>query len=125
MWISEKMARTGEGAGSRPALGEITIGGAPAAAYWDGESRNMPVVSSGGVIWRPAGGQRGLVIECEGGQRVVAGAVQEAGRPDLENGEVLIESGAASIRLKNSGEILIKGRVNIEGELTVGGVPIG
>ena len=82
-------------------------------------------LSSGGVIWRPAAGQRVLVIECEGGQRVVAGAVQEAGRPDLENGEVLIESGAASIRLKNSGEILIKGRVNIEGELTVGGVPIG
>ena len=47
------------------------------------------------------------------------GVLQSGGA--LQPGEVLIYSGGASIRLKNSGEIELSGRVEISGEAFVNG----
>lgn len=125
MWISERMARTKTESEGCAGIAEITISGASAAAYSDGESRNLPVVSAGGVLWRPAVGQKVLVIECGDGARVVAGAVQAGLPAGMANGEVYVKSASgASIYLKNSGDIIISGNVDITGTLTVGGVPV-
>jgi phage gp45-like len=125
MWLSERMARAETESKSCAGIAEITIGGAAAAAYSDGESRNLPVVSAGGVLWRPAAGQKVLVIECGDGARVVAGAVQAGLPTDLADGEVCVTAASgASIRLKNSGEIIISGNVDVMGTLSVGGVPV-
>ena len=58
-----------------------------------------------------------LVIK--GNELYVPGVLQSGGA--LQPGEVLIYSGGASIRLKNSGEIELSGRVEISGEAFVNG----
>ncbi|NCB51067.1 MAG: hypothetical protein EOM54_04185 [Clostridia bacterium] len=123
MWISEKMARRRDEAKDCAGIAEITIGGAAAAAYSDCESRNLAVASPGGVLWRPIAGQKVLIVPC-GGERVVAGAVQEGLPSGMENGEVYLKSGGASIFIRNNGQIVITGDVEIDGTLTVGGVPV-
>lgn len=123
MWISERMAQNGAPSGGA-GMAEVTIGGEWAAAYSDCESRGLAVLSAGGVLWRPAAGQKVLIVECGDGMRVVAGAVQSGQPAGMENGEVCIRSCGAIVYLKNSGEILISGDVNVTGTLKVGGVRV-
>lgn len=123
MWISERVARLRDEQKDGAGIAEVTIGGEAAAAYSDCESRGLAVVSPGGVFWRPEAGQKVLLVPC-GGERIVAGAVQEGLPPGMENGEVYLKSGGATIHIRNDGSIVITGDVDIDGVLTVGGVPV-
>ena len=76
MWISERDMRREQG---EPAaeLGVVTLGGDPAGVSLGGERRQLPVYSPGGVTWRPAAGDKVLVLKtgAAGEQPCVIGRV--------------------------------------------------
>ena len=65
MWISEQNRRL---RAEEPAaqLGRVTLGGDPAAVDLGGERRQLAVYAPGGYAWRPAPGDRVLVLTEEG-----------------------------------------------------------
>ena len=116
MWLSKRIVQ--ETPEFEPAtLGTVSIGGEDAAVVTDGEKRNARVISPGGYCWQPSASDSVLVIK--GNELYVPGVLQSGGA--LQPGEVLIYSGGASIRLKNSGEIELNGRLEISGEAFVNG----
>ena len=98
-------------------VGQVTLSGAPAGAYLDGERRDLAVLAPGGYFWRPAVGEAVLVLKQEGEPGCVAG-VRCGG--NLDPGEVLIRAGQgdAAIRLENNGT------VNLTGQVLINGVPL-
>ncbi len=123
MWISEKLLRRA-GAASAAELGETTIGGGSAAVLTQGENRDTVRIAPGGYHWLPRSGQRVLLMRCAQGENVLCGAEAEE-EQKLEPGEVYIttETGAF-IHLKNDGSLRLGGSVQVEGMLTVNGVPV-
>lgn len=115
MWMAEQHRRREPEDGSR--IGSVTLGGDPAGVCLDGERRNLPVFGPGGYVWRPAPGDQVLVIKTgtDGEAPCVAGRRNE-GAESLGEGEVLIRSGGASIRLGRDGTVSITGRVLVNGK---------
>lgn len=97
--------------------GEVTIPGDPAGVYLSGERRQLAVYAPGGYVWRPALGQRVLVLK--------AGSEQEEGcltaarqdpEQDLQPGEVRVFSqGGARITLDRQGQVLLEGELFLNG----------
>ena len=120
MWISEKTARGPE---KRQNLtGITTIGGGNAAVYTDVELRKTAVYSPGGYFWYPKVGQDVIVIKSDDKEICIAGSRQEEIPAGMEKGDVFIKSdGAAIIKIKKSGKIILSGQVEVEGSLKVNG----
>ena len=119
MWLSRKLTQHEMQNTASAQSGTVTVEGAEAAVYADGEERDAAVVSPRGFFWRPMNGEKVLVIKggVFGEEAYIVGAVQEdAGA--LSTGEVRIASvdGNAEIVLRNSGRIDINGSVFINGE---------
>ena len=111
MWLSQKVTEQApEDAGAR--LGVVSLGSETPAVLSDGEWRQTVLAGPGGYAWRPAIGQRVLLIQA-GGESCVAGRLQSPA--GLEPGEVHISAGNAEIRLLPDGEIRLTGRVSING----------
>lgn len=121
MWISERISKAAAAEAENVSLGRVTIGGSSAGVLTDGEARGVAVVSPGGYVWAPAVGQSVLVMK-SGGESFILG---QTGTEQVEEaGEVYIKSnGGAAVRLKNTGEIVLEGTVEIKGNLIVNGVP--
>lgn len=118
MWLSSRERWSGPE--SAADVGVVTLGGDPAGVQTDGERRDLPVYGPGGYCWRPAPGQKVLVIKAGGAGEVpcVAGTAQ-AGGAGLLPGEVLIASeGGGAVKLTADGA------VDLLGEVRLGGVPI-
>lgn len=119
MWISERDMRREQG---EPAaeLGVVTLGGDPAGVSLGGERRQLPVYSPGGVTWRPAAGDKVLVLKtgAAGEQPCVIGRVQQ-GAGTLAPGEVPLAA-------PGGGGGVLAGRdgVNLYGTVKVGGTEI-
>ena len=119
MWLSRKLTQSEKQNTASAQSGTVTVEGAEAAVYADGEERDAAVVSPHGFFWKPRSGEKVLIIK--GGvfneETYLVGAVQENGGV-TEAGEVRIASarGGAEIVLKNSGRIDINGSVFINGE---------
>ena len=79
MWISEREWRRAEQARAAALAGEVTLAGDPAGVYLDGERRALPVFGPGGYVWRPAVGQRVLVLKA--GERGEAPSSTAGRRP--------------------------------------------
>ena len=100
MWTSE---RRRELPVREPAaeLGEVTLGGDPAGVSLGGERRGLEVYGPGGYCWRPAAGEKVLVLKAgpEGESPYILGVRQGGG--GLLPGEVQLPGGggAASVRL--------------------------
>lgn len=122
MWLTEKTAL--KGTKSEAEVGTVTIGGINPGVMTDREERDISVYTNGGYTWRPKAGDRVLVIKCGDGTSAVVGKQQE-NEDGIESGEVYIKSEGAAVKIKNSGEIEIYGRVNILGGLIVNGNAIG
>ena len=118
MWLSRIASERSRQ--SDAAVAQVTMGGRETGVITEAEARNVPVFSPGGYIWRPASGESLLVVKC-GNEVCAAGKETEKPPEGFEEGEVYIKSKGASIWLKNSGEIVLTGNVNIEGGLTVNG----
>lgn len=113
MWLAKQQKRETEDTLS--AMGRVTIGGEMPAVELDSERRNLGVYAPGGYRWRPAEGQKVLVLKADG-VPCIAGAPSEGG---LEPGEVELDSaGGAKLKLDN------QGKVNVTGTLAVGGIEL-
>lgn len=118
MWIAERSRRRPEPEGTA-AVGQVTLPGDPAGVYLDGERRQVPVFAPGGYVWRPRRGGQVLVLKT--GDRGEAPCVlgeRCTDRWELEEGEILLYSGKAALRLKPDGT------VDVTGALTVNGQPV-
>ena len=121
MWLS-KQTRTAAPTADAD-LGTITIAGDGAGVVTRGEVRALPVYGPGGYTWLPENGETVLVIKGGPGgeEQCVAGARQRA--PEgMAPGEVRLSGpGGTAIYLKKDGTIELRGRVSIQGSLTVNG----
>ena len=84
----------------------------------DGERRQARLFSPGGYCWRPGSGDTVLVVG--GGEPCVAGREQKCPAA-LAAGEVYVYSGGASLHLKNSGEIVVRGKLVVSGGAEITG----
>lgn len=93
-----------------PSLGDVTSSGMGLVAVNSAlEHRDMPIVAPFGIVYNPPLGEKSVVLPLKGAHACV-GVVS----PDmeLEPGELMLYSkGGASIVLKNSGEVVINGKV--------------
>lgn len=99
MWLSGQYKRPAEQAEGQ--TGVVTVGGGGAAVLLDRERRGLEVYGPGGYCWRPAAGEKVLVLKAgtEGESPYILGVRQGGG--GLLPGEVQITGGggAASVRL--------------------------
>lgn len=95
-------------------LGMVTLGENPGGVSLGGERRWMPLCCPGGYAWRPAVGEKVLVIKAGAEQEspCVAGVFPQ--QEDLQPGEVRLFSGEARVELAQ-GELDLKGRVKVNG----------
>ncbi|MCI8303929.1 MAG: hypothetical protein HFF52_04795 [Lawsonibacter sp.] len=114
MWTSERSRRLNAGEPGAE-LGVVTLGGDPAGVSLGGERRWLTVYSPGGYSWRPAAGERVLVLKAgaEGESPCVLGEPQRD--QSLRPGEVRLTGGGSSIhlgqdRLSLSGDLYINGQ---------------
>lgn len=130
MWLS-KQTRSGM-AVSGSDLGVTSISGGSAGVVTKGETRKLPVYGPGGYVWQPAVGETVLVIKggTGGEESCVAGAKQTEAPDGLRPGEVYIHSSGCGVCLRNNGtvemrgsNIVLKGRVDINGSLYINGEP--
>ena len=113
MWTSERDRRAvvQEAAAE---VGLVTLGGDPAGVNLGGERRWLPVYSPGGYAWRPAAGDKVLVVKT-GGEReapCVLGRAQQG--EDLRPGEVRLEGPDCSLALRD-GAVHLNGTVWVNG----------
>lgn len=126
MWLSKAIARR-QSRGPEAAAATVSVGGEAPAVVTDAERRQGRLFSPGGYCWQPAGGDTVLVVG--GGEPCVAGVEQHC-PVELAPGEVYLHSGRAWLWLKNdgsvvlSGKLVIRGQTEIDGGLTVNGVPV-
>lgn len=116
MWLAKQQKRpSAESAGS---VGQVTLAGDAPAVELDSERRGLAVYAPGGYRWRPAPGQKVLVLKADG-QPCVAGTPSEGG---LQPGEVALNSaGGASVKLDNQGNVAVTGTLALTGALTATG----
>ena len=116
MWTSERSRRLAQ---EEPAaeLGMVTLGGDPAGVILGGERRWLNVYAPSGYSWRPAAGQKVLVLKA-GGERetpCIVGALQNAAQ--LKPGEVCIQGG-------NSRVLLGESSLEVEGHVVLNGMDL-
>ena len=124
MWLSKQMRPAPPTADAD--MGVTTIAGGQTGVVTRGEVRALPVYGPGGYVWLPESGREVLVIKGGPGgeEQCVAGARQKQAPNGMEPGEVyLYGPGGSSVYLRKDGSIELRGRVDIQGGLTVNGVP--
>lgn len=117
MWISERSQRQTVLDGVAQ-LGYVTLPGDPVGVYLDGERRNLPLFGPGGYAWRPSRNAQVLVLKAGGDGETPCVAGERCRQTTLDEGEILIYSGKASIRVSPGG------MVNVSGALLVNGKPV-
>ena len=113
MWTSERTRRPAQ---EEPAaeLGAVTLGGDPAGVALGGERRWLNVYAPGGYSWRPAAGEKVLVLKA-GGERELPCIVGTGQREiDLKPGEVSLRGGSSQVRLGQS-SLELNGRIQVNG----------
>ena len=106
MWTSDRR-KTRQAGESWVDWGEVTLEGDPAGAYLDGERRQLAVYGPGGYCWKPALGDRVLVLKARQGEAETLGA-----------GEVSISSSGAEsgLLLRTDGRLELNGQVMVNGQ---------
>ena len=118
MWLGKKAAEKVRAREDGASAAEVSVGGESPAVVTDGERRRSRLFSPGGYCWRPGSGDTVLVVG--GGEPCVAGREQKC-PVALEAGEVYLYSGGASLHLKNSGEIVVRGKLVAEDGAEIAG----
>ena len=124
MWLSRQMKAPAPTADAD--LGMTTIAGDSVGVVTRGEVRALPVYGPGGYVWMPESGAAVLVIKGgPGGEEQCVAGQQQALIPEgMGPGEVyLFTPGGNSVYLRSGGEIELRGKVRIQGSLTVNGEP--
>lgn len=116
MWLSRQQKREHEQRAAESGL--VTISGETVAVELDSERRGLPVYAPGGYRWRPAAGERVLVVRTGEGLCVVGAPCTAAPK----EGEVgLAAPGGAEVTLKRDGRILLSGDAELSGALSIKG----
>ena len=123
MWLAERSKPIQPSVGAE--LGVTTISGGDVSVMTRGELRKVPVFGPGGCVWMPEKGDTVLVLKGGPGgeEQCVAGREQKTVPAGMQPGEVILCAGDAAVWLRKDGSILLKGRVSIEGTVTVNGIP--
>ena len=112
MWTSNRKqdGRTQEAPGD---VGVVTLGGDPAGVYLSGERRWVSVYAPGGYQWRPAVGEKVLVLKAGDRQEspCLVGARQS--EQQLEPGAVRLSGGEGQVDLCQDG-------VRLSGQVWIG-----
>ena len=113
MWTSERSRRplVQEAAAE---TGEVTLGGEQAGVILGGERRWAALCCPGGYAWRPAAGDRVLVLKAGGEQESPFILGMEPGGEELSPGEVCLSGGSSSIRV-GRGALALNGHIRIHG----------
>ena len=120
MWLSERAAKNSIERPTHADTGKATSVGEGVNVFSQLEYRNVPIVTPGGFLWRPAVGEELTVIKCGPGEMpCVIGKSGSSG--NIESGEVMLFSKGAVLKLKNNGDIEITGNIKLKGNLTVSG----
>ena len=113
MWTSER-GRLPQSQEPAAEMGVVTVGGDPAAVELGGERRWTALCCPGGYAWRPAAGDRVLVLKAGGEQESPFILGMEPGGEELSPGEVRLSGGSSSIRLGSSA-LDLNGNIRING----------
>ena len=100
--------------------GPATLPGG-SAVWLEGERRGVRIYAPGGYHWAPRRGEELLVLKTGEGPCALGMA---ADRQGLQPGEVLITSGACSVKLGLDGKLTLTGQVAVSGGLTVNGCQV-
>ena len=119
MWLSEQSVKVKTDNGTE--TGIVTVSGPEPAAMVDSERRNLRLVTPGGFSWRPETGDEILIIKDSENGKLSAGVISKNGPENIEAGEVLIYSRNSYVHIKNSGNIVIHGNVQVTGSLDAAG----
>ena len=113
MWTSERSRRplVQEAAVE---TGEVTLGGEQAGVILGGERRWAALCCPGGYAWRPAAGDRVLVLKAGGEQESPFILGVETDGSDLAPGEVRLSGGSSTLRL-GSGGLELNGNIRVNG----------
>ena len=113
MWTSERSRRplVREAAAE---TGEVTLGGGQAGVILGGERRWTALCCPGGYTWRPAAGDRVLVLKAGGEQESPFILGVETDGSDLAPGEVRLSGGSSTLRL-GSGGLELNGNIQVNG----------
>ena len=98
-------------------LGLVTLSGDPAGVLLGGERRWLPVYSPGGYCWRPAVGDRVLVLKAGQEGEIPCVLAAEQGQRELAPGEVCLQGGGSRVHLGQD-------RLELNGNITVNGQPL-
>ena len=113
MWTSERSRRPR--AEEAPAeVGEITLSQGTAGVNLGGERRWAALCCPGGYAWRPAAGDRVLVLKAGGERESPFLLGMEPPETDLAPGEVRLSCGDSAIRL-GSGALELTGNIQVNG----------
>lgn len=124
MWLSEQSIRD-ERRERDAKMAAVTIGGTQSAVQAGSEIRGLETVAPGGCVWMPQQNQEVLTVPCDSGEMVILGVVGDAPPAGMCGGEIYFHAGSgASVFLRQDGQVVIKGEVNVEGSLCVNGVPL-
>jgi len=122
MWLSQQLKTQDLSADAD--LGKISIAGGSAGVVTRGEVRSLPVYGPGGYVWQPASGETVLVIKggTGGEETCLVGTEQKSAPEDMEPGEIyLYAPGGASVYLRKSGELELRGNIRLLGNVAVAG----
>lgn len=121
MWLSKQQKKSP--ASQAGDVGEVTLTGHTLGVELDSERRGMAVYAPGGYCWKPALGQRVLVLKA-GEEPCVLAVPVEAG--ELAPGEVALSGPAgARVKLNADGSVTLGPRVQVEGSLYLDGKELG
>ena len=123
MWLSRQMKTAMPTADAD--LGVTTIGGEQAGVVTRGEVRALPVYGPGGYAWLPENGMAVLVIKGgPGGEEQGVAAARQSAPEEMKPGEVyLYGPGGNAVYLRQNGTVELRGRIDIQGSLSVNGEP--
>lgn len=109
MWLLDYVTKNSFSK-SDASVGDVTkSSGGSVAVNASLEHRDVPIIAPFGVVYNPPLNEKSVVLPTENYAACI-GVV--APNVDLEPGEVMLYSkGGASIVLKNTGEVLINGKV--------------
>lgn len=118
MWLSKRLRQSAAGEETAADLGVTTIGGARAGVYTRGEIRDLPLCAPGGLVWRPKSGDKVVVLKGgPGGEEAFVLGTQDEENDALEDGEIGLRLGSASVLVRRDGSVCITGSLIINGEL--------
>lgn len=117
MWLSKRLRQTAAGEETAADLGVTTIGGSSAGVYTRGEARDLAICTPGGLLWRPRSGDQVVVLKGgPGGEEAFVLGTLGEGDDTLEDGEIGLRVGGASVLVKKDGTVVINGSLIINGE---------